>query len=173
MKKLAYSLTFSLLLIVSMASGALGVVAIMGDYHSLPPFLTASVPPNLLLVIDNSASMYDLAYIDAQKYCYDDTYDSNTSYAGYCEPDEYYIYDMTDMQFEKAADQAAAAAVLIAATGTKYGASSIANPYVGIAVDETVTPNEVKAFVANGNFINWAMASKFDVEKKILTGGKL
>ena len=59
-----------------------------------------------------------------------------------------------------------------AATGTKYGASSIADPYVGIAVDTTVTPNVVTAFVAKGNYLNWAMASKLDIEKKILTGGK-
>jgi len=171
MKKLAYSLTFSLLLIVSMASGSLG--AIMGDYHSLPPFLTTSVPPNLLLLIDNSASMYDLAYVSDQKYCYDDSYTPTTTYAGYCEPDKYYIYDLTDMQFEEAADQTAAKNHLLAATGTKYGADSIANPYVGIAIDETVNPKVVTAFVAKGNFINWAMASKFDIEKKILTGGKL
>jgi type IV pilus assembly protein PilY1 len=33
--------------------------------NALPPFLvTGSVDPNLLLFIDNSASMYDLAYIN-------------------------------------------------------------------------------------------------------------
>ncbi len=170
MKKLAYSLTFSLLLIVSMASGALGV-AIMGDYHSLPPFLTASVTPNLLLLIDNSASMYDLAYIDNQENCYDDSYVPTNTYSGYCEPGTYYKYDETDMQFE-ATTEALATTLLAGATGTKY-VNSTTDRDVGIAVDKTVTPNVVTAFVAKGNFINWAMASKFDIEKKILTGGKL
>uniref|UniRef100_UPI004056B925 hypothetical protein n=1 Tax=Candidatus Electrothrix sp. TaxID=2170559 RepID=UPI004056B925 len=41
-----------------------------------------------------------------------------------------------------------------------------------LSIDETVTPNKVTTFAARGNFLNWAMASKFDVEKKILTGGK-
>ncbi|MDK9709054.1 MAG: hypothetical protein OEL83_18585 [Desulforhopalus sp.] len=30
----------------------------------------------------------------------------------------------------------------------------------------------VTTFVATGNFLNWASASKFDIQKKILTGGK-
>jgi type IV pilus assembly protein PilY1 len=30
----------------------------------------------------------------------------------------------------------------------------------------------VTAFVATGNFLNWASASKLDIQKKILTGGK-
>uniref|UniRef100_UPI0040569013 hypothetical protein n=1 Tax=Candidatus Electrothrix sp. TaxID=2170559 RepID=UPI0040569013 len=41
-----------------------------------------------------------------------------------------------------------------------------------LSIDETVTPNKVTTFAARGNFLNWVMASKFDVEKKILTGGK-
>lgn len=37
---------------------------------------------------------------------------------------------------------------------------------------ETQTPAAVTCFAAKGNFLNWAAASKFDVQKKILTGGK-
>ena len=42
---------------------------------AVPPFLAAGVDPNLLLMIDNSASMYDLAYVKPreQGYCYDGT----------------------------------------------------------------------------------------------------
>lgn len=36
----------------------------------------------------------------------------------------------------------------------------------------TQTPAAVTCFAAKGNFLNWAAASKFDVQKKILTGGK-
>jgi len=72
MKKFASHLIISLTLIVSMASGLWGDVPAV--YQNVPPFLTTSVPPNLLLLIDNSASMYDLAYIDTQKHCYDDSY---------------------------------------------------------------------------------------------------
>ena len=41
-----------------------------------------------------------------------------------------------------------------------------------IAINEAVSPKTVTAFVASGNFLNWAAASKLDVQKKILTGGK-
>ena len=43
-----------------------------------PPFLSAGADPNLLLMIDNSASMHDLAYSDEgvdSVLCFDDTYD--------------------------------------------------------------------------------------------------
>ncbi|MCW5206254.1 hypothetical protein VU08_04900 [Desulfobulbus sp. F5] len=39
-------------------------------------------------------------------------------------------------------------------------------------IDTSKTPNRVTSFAAKGKLLNWAMASKFDVEKKILTGGK-
>jgi len=40
------------------------------QYCITPPFITAGVKPNLLLMIDNSASMYDLAYVDkGKKHC--------------------------------------------------------------------------------------------------------
>ncbi|MBW2173899.1 MAG: hypothetical protein JRF64_04520 [Deltaproteobacteria bacterium] len=166
MKKFASHLIISLTLIVSMASGLWGDVPAV--YQNVPPFLTTSVPPNLLLLIDNSASMYDLAYIDTQKHCYDDSYNIATTYAGYCEPTTWYKYDLGQSQFEPVADGATAVAFLAAQGGTRY-----INPSVAIAIDETVTPNGVKGLIAIGNFVNWVTASKFDIEKKILTGGKL
>ncbi|MEN8128100.1 MAG: hypothetical protein ABFR90_09890, partial [Planctomycetota bacterium] len=36
----------------------------------------------------------------------------------------------------------------------------------------STTPERVTAFAASGNLMNWLMASKFDVQKQILTGGK-
>ncbi len=32
--------------------------------------------------------------------------------------------------------------------------------------------SDIQSFAARGNFLNWALSSKFDVEKEILTGGK-
>lgn len=44
--------------------------ATSNDYCVTPAFISASVRPNLLLMIDNSASMYDLVYQDtANTYC--------------------------------------------------------------------------------------------------------
>ena len=67
-----------------------GVYGSEGDCSigtALPAFLGTSIDPNLLLLIDNSASMYDLAYVDAAQYCFDDTYNIASSYAGYFEED--------------------------------------------------------------------------------------
>jgi len=45
-----------------------------------------------------------------------------------------------------------------------------------IILDNTVTPpiyfGKIAAFAASGNFLNWASASKFDIQKKLMTGGK-
>ena len=46
------------------------------------------------------------------------------------------------------------------------------NDNLCISIDTTTTPDTVTQFVAKGNFLNWASASKFDVQKQILTGGK-
>ncbi len=41
-----------------------------------------------------------------------------------------------------------------------------------ISLNKSSTPAQVVTFAARGNLLNWATASKFDVEKGILTGGK-
>ena len=165
MKKIASCLIFSFILVGSMSSGSR--CATNTDYQSTPPFLSGRVTPNVLLLIDNSASMYDPAYVDSGgDYCFDDTYVDTTDYAGYFDGETYYKYDLAVGQFESTT-QAEAAALCAGATGTKYG-----NTYVCISVDKSQDPDEVTAFVARGNFLNWAAASKLDIEKKILTGGK-
>ena len=144
---------------------------------AVPPFLAAGLDPNLLLMIDNSASMYDLAYVQAREegYCYDGTYtdaannlvesySGASTYAGYFEAAVYYSYNISTEQFEaQTIDQAAAIC-----SGADYFRSNT----LCIAFNEAVSPKTVTAFVAIGNFLNWAAASKLDVQKKILTGGK-
>jgi type IV pilus assembly protein PilY1 len=41
-----------------------------------------------------------------------------------------------------------------------------------VCVNTSGTPATASEFVASGNFLNWLTASKFDIEKQILTGGK-
>jgi type IV pilus assembly protein PilY1 len=132
----------------------------MSTYVSTPPFLSGGgVDPNLLLLIDNSASMYDLAYVDDQGYCYDDTYSSTNTYVGYFEPTTWYGYNSTAQRFElKTATEAS----------TLCGSATYTNSDVCITSDAS----SVSLFAAKGNFLNWAAASKLDVEKEVLTGGK-
>ncbi len=141
------------------------------DGAAVPPFLAAGVDPNLLLMIDNSASMYDLAYVKPREegYCYDGTYtdggnlvesyDAAAGYFGYFDAAGWYAYDFVTEQFEETTEALCSTADFIN-SGT-----------VCINIDENAVP-KVTAFAATGNFLNWASASKLDIQKKILTGGK-
>jgi len=250
----------------------------------IPPFLTAGADPNLLLLLDNSGSMLDMAYTKAATQCFDDSYDPAKTYAGYFEKDSWYVwetgtrawndtlknlttdpwvapwkqgvsylegqivyangglykaytsgmsndakprdgYNLSDDtgvvwdevsqaptvtaltancstadqtisyqnsvyickssvwqrleggQFLKQ-EQSAAATVCANATGNKYSNNDLCITVENASLPAApplpaVTVNKaMNAFAARGNFLNWAAASKFDVQKKILTGGK-
>ncbi len=135
----------------------------MDDYTAYPPFVTTGTKPNLLLMIDNSSSMYDLAYIDngnlparESSYCYDQTYDSSTTYVGYFEKDDIYEYNFGSNTFETGSFPITCS-------------HSIAGE---LCVNITAVTSTVNAFGARGNYLNWLTASKLDVQKQILTGGK-
>lgn len=164
------------------------------DYCVTPPFISAGVQPNLLLMIDNSAGMYDLAYADEGQrdgrgnltrqpyYCYDQTYQTNVCssdssrscsadtdcaasqtclnvYAGYFKGNTRYEYDFTNQFFY------IPTVFPNAADCSKYITNTLC---VGF---ESGTGN-LNKFVAKGNYLNWLAASRFDVEKQILNGGK-
>ena len=82
----------------------------MNDYCLTPPFIVGGVNPNLLMMIDNSGSMYDLTYLDEGSatrdpfYCYDQTYNFGTHYAGYfADWFVYYEYDFANEYFVESA----------------------------------------------------------------------
>ena len=68
---------FSLVVLPTAASGQT-----MADYTSYPLFLSQTVTPNILIILDNSLSMNLQAY--------DDDYDANRRYYGYFDPDARY-----------------------------------------------------------------------------------
>lgn len=125
-----------------------------------PPFVIAGVQPNLLLTLDNSSSMFDPTYIDEASdsyYCYDDTYNNTRSYAGYFERSLWYTFIPAQNKF-----------VVTTPPGTCNNQTS----YVCVDITTTSLPHVLNQFKATGNFLNWLSASKFDVQKMILTGGK-
>ena len=130
----------------------------MSNYCATPPFITRSVSPNVLIMLDNSASMYDLANIAAGEtsYCYDSSYSDTTSYYGYYENDKIYNYEN-----EKFVE---ISSMPINCTNTSPSQNSFC---VKINSDNVTTAAAFK-----GNFLNWLTMSKMDVEKKVLTGGK-
>lgn len=157
---------------VILLSQVAAMAADMKDYSITPPFIQQAIKPNLLLMLDNSSSMYDLAYADEGQtvsgtitrepyYCYDQTYSSRNTYVGYFNRDSYYLYDLTNHYF-------AVTASLPASTSCDYYLSGS----LCLKFNTSVTPNTLSTFVAKGNFLNWLLASKFDVEKQVLTGGK-
>ncbi len=180
-------------LLFGSASRVLAGSETMYDYSKIPPFIETGLDPNLLLLIDNSASMYDAAYRnpDGDNVCYargdedldgdglhpatednngngvyDKNYDGTTAYEGYFDTDDssWYKYDSVESEFVSATD---AGTFCSDATGTKYTADDLC-----LTIDTSTDPDSVTAFAAKGRFLNWLMSSKFDVEKKILTGGK-
>jgi len=120
----------------------------MTEYCSVPPFLSNTVPPNILIVLDNSGSMnfqaYEAPYNPAQF--------TSGQYYGLFDATKYYQYTNTNTgRWEPVADVTTTDP--IPATGPQ-GTPSTTHP------------------IASGNFLNWATMSRLSVAKKLLTGGK-
>lgn len=167
-------LVFSLLLLPELSDAA-----VMNDYCIVPPFIQQAIPANLLLMIDNSSSMYDLEYSDQGNRsggvitrqpvnCYDETYSSGNSYAGYFEKTSgiYYTYDPANSYFVRTDS---AVTPFPAATSCTY---YIANTLCVTPDSNGKVGTAGSTFAASGKYLNWLSASKFDAEKGILTGGK-
>ncbi len=171
----------------------------MNDYCITPPFIVAGVKPNLLLMLDNSASMLDLAYVDKGTssrqayYCVDETYRSGNEYAGYfdkvcsdsCTNKDNCIFckDDTDCPSGKTCvdtmyeyDFSENYFYTPATTTTCSGETKSIDNTLLICIDKgdpfIDDDDRVTNFVAKGNYLNWLTSSKFDVQKQILTGGK-
>lgn len=147
-------------LVAAAALAALPAWANCTNGVKIPAFLASGIDPNLLLIIDNSASMNDLAYIGAQGTCYDDGYSPTQKYAGYFDDAGWYEYSLSGHTFSLISDADAA---------SQCGSYSFkADGQLCVSVGA----GSVSKFVAKGNLLNWAAASKLDIQKKILTGGK-
>lgn len=69
MKKIMFAFAWLLAVLFSFSLQQ-AAAATMNDYCITPPYIGSSINPNLLLMIDNSASMYDLANTDNSNfYC--------------------------------------------------------------------------------------------------------
>ncbi len=116
---------------------------------------------------------------NAGRQCYDTTYipyTSTTNYYGYFEAAATYGYDFTTGKFTTGGVSMPLTCTYANTNTAPNTPATSASTYVcvnttGTAATETVVNNST-GFVASGNFLNWLTASKFDIEKKILTGGK-
>lgn len=79
---------FISLIFVSVFVPFMPVEGAMTDYCVTPPFISQSIPPNVLIVLDNSGSMCDQAYAGS----YDPAKFSNGQYYGYFDGAKNYKY---------------------------------------------------------------------------------
>jgi type IV pilus assembly protein PilY1 len=127
--------------------------AAMTDYCDVPPYVIQDVPPNIMIVLDTSGSMFNFAYFDGFNTTTtsdDNMCDSSSNpctgftdpgtyptykYYGYFDPDYWYTYSS---RFDPA--------------GPKSGTRP-ANSW-------------------DGNFLNWLTMRRVDVIRKVMAGGK-
>lgn len=102
----------------------LGFAQEMAPYCCAPPFVTTVVPPNILISLDNSGSMFERAYSGTSLFMTD-----TTTWYGYFKPDSMYVWNSNHFETDVAGNW-------------------------------------------SGNILNWAVMSRADVAKKVLTGGK-
>ncbi len=192
------------LMMLSLSSGICHASDML-NYCMAPPFLQAGILPNLLFIIDNSASMFDLAYTDTglkhcsnsaavcttdadcgagtcsvfdrvPMYCYDETYKSTNEYIGYYNrlksdsTKQYYNYDFTITS--PAIPKFDPVDAFSCTAGASETALSINNELCVIYNPSLASSTKVTKFLASGNYLNWLTASKFDIQKQILTGGR-
>jgi type IV pilus assembly protein PilY1 len=124
-----------------------GAAVSNADYTATPPFVSNTMTPNIILVMDNSGSMSGLACDlsnPADGDCRDTgdrPFDSAVSFSGYFDSLRCYTYDTgADARFE---------------------------PATGKALLSTACPSTEW----DGNFLNWATFRRFDAVKKAMIGG--
>jgi len=123
----------------------------MYDYCQVPPYVVQNVVPNVLLLVDTSGSMFNLAYYDGydtettsdDNMCTDSAkpctaFDNTATYYGYFNPTMWYQYQ--------------------------------SNRFVPVGVKGSYTRNPSTDW--DGNFLNWLTMRRVDILRKVLTGGK-
>ena len=151
----------NLFMLVSMflASLSLSPSAFAQD-TSIPPFVsTGSVQPNVLFILDNSGSMNEFAYKEVSGSRDGSTawtgYNEGNKYYGLFDPDRSYKYDNTEHYF--------------------YDAGPVVDDPATAGVTERAVCLADNCTVRwfSGNWLNWWTMRRFDVAKKVLTGGRL
>ncbi len=127
------------------------------DYISNPPFSTASVPPNVVVMLDNSGSMKSSMYSGGYK--------DSTTYSGMFDSNTNYQYDTT-----------------IAVDDSKYDGGT-AEYDVDIDTSKTgafVADSSCDVYASflghncwKGNFLNWLTTRRIDSARMVLVGGKI
>lgn len=162
MKKLAF-LVFTVFVVFYSNN----VYAVMEDYCAAPSYVIQNIPPNVMIILDNSGSMLNFAYSDgfettttaddrgcaAAAICYG----TNCICTGFTNPGtypiyKYYGYFNPDYWYTYGSNR-------FTPTAPKTGS--------GLSGARAKTSSEW-----DGNFLNWLTMRRVDVARKVLTGGK-
>ncbi|NWF51734.1 MAG: hypothetical protein HXY47_01455 [Nitrospirae bacterium] len=184
MKKLAFIIIATLLINFFISKD---LNCAMTDYCLVPPYVIQNVPPNVMLVVDNSGSMFAFAYYDRRCSATTTTscnIDSDCPSGETCQDDK--ICDIGD--------------------GAEYSCTCINDPCTGFLTPGTYptykyygyfNPDYWYAYASNrfyqtapktgsgltgeraklstewdGNFLNWLTMRRVDIIRKVLTGGR-
>jgi len=133
----------------------------MEDYCVVPPYVIQNIPPNIMIVEDNSGSMFNFAYSDgfdtATKADDNDCVNSGTPCTGFTAPGtypnyKYYGYFNPDYWYTYTSNR-------FISTAPKSGSGLAgARPKASAEWD--------------GSFLNWLTMRRIDVIRKVMTGGK-
>ncbi|MDO8547517.1 MAG: hypothetical protein Q7R68_09180, partial [Nitrospirales bacterium] len=117
------------------------------DYSGQPPFVSSVVPPNVLILMDNSGSMGLRAYcgnrtLSGNNATCDGIFAAATTYAGILNEMKCYTYDATNTRF-----------------------------VVSVLTTKTAINTACGATEWDGNFLNYVSLRRFDAVKKAMIGG--
>jgi type IV pilus assembly protein PilY1 len=139
------------------------------DYAAMPPFMSTSIEPNVLIVLDNSGSMNDEAYATT----YDPTQFSSGQYYGLFDATKYYQY--TGTRWEPVTGTTTTMCSITTATtcnttsNCPSGETCVTRPIPATGPSGAASTGNP---IASGNLLNWATMSRISVAKKLLIGGK-
>ncbi len=117
----------------------------MADYTTTPSFISETVPPNVLLLLDNSGSMNIMAYDDGLA-----AFDPTRTYNGIFDAAECYLYTGSG-------------------ASERFAPDSSANPATMPAGGWTCTGNATHPW--SGNLLNFAGMRRIDIAKWVMVGG--
>lgn len=119
------------------------VNAAMDSYCSAPPYVTRSIAPNIMILMDNSQDMLNPAYTD--------TYDNTVTYDGYFKSQSCYAYSQNKF--------------------VEWSKSSLAECTATNCASYTSADTCPSNAPFRGNLLNWGTTSKYDILEKVLIGG--
>ncbi|MCL2791057.1 MAG: hypothetical protein FWD79_10495 [Desulfobulbus sp.] len=177
MRKLAFFASLSIVLTAAIAHAA----ANMTDYCQAPPFVSATLPPNILLVVDISTSMSG-----TKAYSYSGaTYNASDTYEGYFDPDKDYVQDSSGVWVEipgGAGCSSICTGTWSCGNSNKTGCVSATQSVLGQfgqcaanssyrCCNSSLVNVTCGAHGGNGNYLNWYYMTRFDVLLWAMTGG--